>query len=55
MGGQEVIVKVQYPEVAELHDADFSNLEKTISVTLRALELCSRLRDPIFSSGTSTC
>ena len=27
LGGQEVIVKVQYPEVAELYDADFSNLE----------------------------
>ena len=27
LGGQEVIVKVQYPEVAALYDADFSNLE----------------------------
>ena len=27
LGGQQVIVKVQYPEVAELYDADFSNLE----------------------------
>lgn len=27
VGGERVIVKVQYPEVAELYEADFSNLE----------------------------
>ena len=31
VGGQRCVVKVQYPEVAELYDADFNNLEIVVS------------------------
>ena len=31
LGGQKCIVKVQYPEVAELYEADFDNLETVVA------------------------